>query len=232
MTQVNLSELTTEQRQALMKELEQEQLADKQRIESEREQYKELVHNAVARNFKMLQSLSNSIQHVKRAVFADFDTIIAMKEELYKVKEGQRSHTFSSENGNISIKLGYRVRDHYDDTVNVGVAKVKEYLATLAKDDESAELVGALNDMLKPNKDGNLKPSRVLELRKWANKKQDPVFLDGVHIIENSYKPAMSCQFIEVRHKDEKGREHSLPLSISAFDIEINETEAAEQATA
>lgn len=229
MAKVNLSELTPEQRQALMQELEQEQQASKQRIENEREKYKEIVYEAVQRNFEMLKSLSNSIQHVKRSVFNDFDSIIAMKEELYKVKEGQRSHTFSSENGNISIKLGYRVRDHYDDTVGVGVAKVKEYLATLAKDDESAELVGALNDMLKPNKDGNLKPSRVLELRKWANKKQDPVFLDGVHIIENSYKPAMSCQFIEVRYKDEKGREHSLPLSISAFDIEIDKESESEK---
>lgn len=227
MAQIDLTKLTPEQRKALMQELEQEQRAKQQRIESEREQYKELVHTAVARNFEMLQSLSNSIQHVKRSVFADFDTIIAMKEELYNVRENQRSHTFSSEDGNISIKLGYRVRDHYDDTVNVGVAKVKEYLATLAKDDESAELVEALNDMLKPDKNGNLKPSRVLELRQWANRKQDPTFLDGVHIIENAYKPAMSCQFIEVRYKDDKGREHSLPLSISAFDIEIDKDEKA-----
>lgn len=227
MTQVNLSKLTPEQRKALMQELEQEQQAEKQRIESEREQYKELVHIAVGRNFEMLQSLSNSIQHVKRAVFADFDTIIAMKEELYNARENQRSHTFSSKDGNISIKLGYRVRDHYDDTVGAGVAKVKEYLATLAKDAESAELVEALNDMLKPDKNGNLKPSRVLELRQWANRKQDPTFLDGVHIIENSYRPAMSCQFIEVRYKDEKGREHSLPLSISSFDIEIDKDDKA-----
>ncbi len=226
-TKVDLSQLSSEEKAELMAQLEREQQQEQQRIENEREQYKELVFDAVIKNFDILKSLSNTIQHVKRTVFADFDAIIAMKEELFGIKEGQRTHTFSSEDGNISIKLGYRAKDFYDDTVSVGVAKVKKYLATLAKDEESAELVEALNDMLKPDKKGNLKPSRVLELRKWANKKQDPVFLDGVHIIENAYKPSISCQFIEVRYKDEKGREHSLPLSISAFDIEIDKKEAA-----
>ncbi len=225
---VNLNDLTPEQRAELLEELKQEEVAKQQQIESEREQYKELVYDTVSKNFEMLKSLSDTIQHVKRSVFADFDTIIAMKEELFKVKEGQRSHTFSSKAGKLSIKLGYRAKDFYDDTVSIGVAKVKQYIATLAKDKESAELVDALNDMLKADKKGNLKPSRVLELRKWANKKQNPTLLDGVKIIENAYKPSISCQFVEARFKDEKGREHSLPLSISAFDIEIDKQEDKE----
>lgn len=220
---VKLSELTTAQKAELMQQLEQEQKTEAQRISNEREQYKELVNSAVLRNFETLKSLSNNIQHVKRIIFNEFDTLIAMKEELYNVKEGQRSHTFSSEDGSKSIKLGYRVRDRYDDTMSTGVAKVKQYLSTLAKDTESAELVEGITDLLKMDKNGNLKPSRVLELRRWANRNQDPIFLDGVNIIENSYKPVMSCQFIEVRYKDEQGREHSLPLSISAFDIEVKE---------
>lgn len=228
---VNLSKLTAEEKQALMQELEQEKAAEKKRIENERNNYKEIVHAAVNINFEMLKSLSNSIQHVKRSVFAEFDTIIKMKEELYGVKEGQRSHTFSNEDGTISIKLGYRVRDNYDDTVTTGVAKVKEYLATLAKDEESSEIIDGVNILLKSDQNGNLKPSRVLELKQWANKTQHPVFLDGVKIISESYKPAISCQFVEVRYKDAKGREHSLPLSISAFDIDIDEKEENKEAT-
>ncbi len=227
-TKVDLSQLSAEDKAKLMEQLEQEQRQKQQRIDNEREQYKELVFDAVIKNFGILKSLSDTIQHVKRTVFADFDAIIAMKEELFGIKEGQRSHTFSSEDGNISIKLGYRAKDVYDDTVSIGVAKVKQYIATLAKDEESAELVDALNDMLKADKKGNLKPSRVLELRKWANKNKNETLLDGVKIIENAYKPSISCQFIEVRFKDEKGREHSLPLSISAFDIEVDKKDDKE----
>jgi hypothetical protein len=58
----------------------------------------------------------------------------------------------------------------------------------------------------------------VLELRKLANRVQNSEFSDGIRIIEESYKPVKSCQFIEVRFKDDKGREQTLPLSISAFD--------------
>ena len=93
-------------------------------------------------------------------------------------------------------------------------------MATLAKDTESAALVETIMDLLKKDAKGNLKASRVLELRKLANRVQNAEFSDGIRIIEESYKPVKSCQFIEVKFKDEHGREHALPLSISAFDIE------------
>ncbi len=222
MSTVDLSQLSAEDKAKLMAQLEQEQAEKQERIDKEREQYKHIVNDAVLSNFDMLKQLSNSIQHVKRVVFNEFDAIIAMKEELFKVKEGQRSHTFSTLDGRISIKLGYRIRDNYDDTVTTGVAKVREYLSTLAKDKASAEMIDGINILLKSDKKGNLKPGRVLELKAWADKSGNLTFLDGVKIIENAYKPAISCQFIEVRYKDEKNREHSLPLSISAFDIEVD----------
>ncbi|MCL2246196.1 MAG: DUF3164 family protein, partial [Lentimicrobiaceae bacterium] len=70
----------------------------------------------------------------------------------------------------------------------------------------------------KPNKDGVLKASRVLELEKLANRVNNPEFTDGLRIIKEAYKPMKTCQFVSVKYKDETGNEKTLPLSMSAID--------------
>ena len=54
-----------------------------------------------------------------------------------------------------------------------------------------------LNLLLKKDKNGNLKASRVLELKKIAKQVGDSEFIDGVKIIEAAYRPNKSSTFIE-----------------------------------
>lgn len=219
---VDLSQLTAEQKNQLMKELAAEEANKKQRIKAERDNYKSLVHETVTNLFPTLVELSSTIRETKEFVFGELETIKRLKSELYGVKENQQSDTFTSNDGKISIKLGYRVTENFDDTLHAGVEKVKSYLATLAKDQDSAALVETIMDLLKKDAKGNLKANRVLELRKLANRVNNEEFSDGIRIIEESYRPNRSCNFIEARFKDDNGTEHSLPLSISAFGLDID----------
>ncbi|MDR1370920.1 MAG: DUF3164 family protein [Dysgonamonadaceae bacterium] len=219
MEKIDLSKLSQDDRKALMEQLEAEDKANKERIKAERDNYKTMVNETVRESFVPLMGLSKSILDAKKQVFDNFETIIALKGELFGTKEEQQSHTFTTIDGNISIKLGHRVNDNFDDTLSSGIEKVKAYMATLAKDTESAALVETIMDLLKKDAKGNLKAQRVLELRKLANRVHNAEFSDGIRIIEESYKPVKTCQFIEVKFKDEHGKEHALPLSISAFDL-------------
>jgi hypothetical protein len=160
--------------------------------------------------------LSEAIIKEKAHVFKSFEQILEMKQNLYGVKTDQQSHTFTSADGNISIKLGHRIVDSYDDTVNIGVSKVKDFLKTLARDENSAVLVDTVMNLLKRDDKGNLKANRVLELEKLAHKTGDEMFLDGIRIIKESYHPVRTCQFVTVSHKDDNGREVFLPLSMSS----------------
>ena len=117
----------------------------------------------------------------------------------------------------MSITLGNRVNEGWDDTVEAGIAKVKEYLATLAKDDNSAALVETVMGLLAKDRKGALKANKVLELERLAVKSQNPEFLDGINIIKQAYRPVPTCQFISVKLKDDKGVESQLPLSLAAM---------------
>lgn len=192
--------------------------AEKARVEKERETYKEMKDATIRTNFELLKQVSGLMLEAKNTVFGNMGTLISMKDDLYKTKTERQSDTFSTEDGEISLKLGNRINEGWADTVDIGVQKVKDYLKTLAKDENSANLVETVMNLMAKDRKGNLKANKVLELEKLAVKSGDENFVDGINIIKNAYRPSPSCQFIEVKFKDDEGKERSLPLSMSAIE--------------
>lgn len=214
---MDIRNLTKEEREELKAQLEAEEKAEKARVENEREEYKRLVDASVRSAVGKLQKLSDEMMRVKREVFEEFDTLIRMKNELFRVKLDRKTDTFTTGDGVMSVTLGSRTNEGWDDTVEAGIAKVKEYLGTLAKDDNSAALVETVMGLLAKDRKGALKANKVLELERLAVKSQDKEFLDGIGIIKAAYRPVPTCQFISVETKDEKGNATPLPLSLSAM---------------
>lgn len=214
---MDITKLSAEQKAELKRQLDAEEKAEKLRVQNERETYKDLVDKTVLSNLKRLQNLSSEMQRIKSEVFADFETVIKMKNELFNVKGDRKSDTFTTKDGLYTLTLGSRVNEGWDDTVEAGITKVKEYLRTLAKDDNSAALVDTVMSLLAKDRKGALKANKVLELEKLAVKSQNVEFIDGINIIKNAYRPVPTCQFIDVSMKDDKGNPVSLPLSLSAM---------------
>lgn len=214
---MDYEKLTEKEKAELRAGIEAEDKAKKQKQQEDRETYKVLSDKFVASNVKKLQNLSSQMMLIKQEVFGDAELLIDMKDDLFKTKADRRSNTFTTQDGLMSITLGNRVNEGWDDTVNAGIAKVREFLGTLAKDDNSAALVETVMGLISKDRKGNLKANKVLELEKLAIKTQDEKFLDGIAIIKAAYRPEPSCQFIEVTLKDEKGNEQKLPLSLAAM---------------
>ncbi len=213
---MTLDNLTPEQKRALLDQLQKEEAEKKERIKTERATYKALVTETVEKAFPLLQQVSAQLSEVKTRVFNDFKTLVEAKKELFECNTDlQNSHTFSSEDGSITISLGYNVNDGWDDTVNVGIEKVKEYLESLVKDESSKALVSAVMRLLVKDTKGNLKASRVLMLKQLAEQQGDKNFLDAIGIIQNAYKPVRSKEYIRCEYKGKDGEKLILPLSIT-----------------
>lgn len=217
MENIKLNELSAAQKAQLKAQLEAEEKAEKARVQSERDAYKDLVDVTVEKAVKRLQRLSDEMMLVKREIFTEFETLIATKNELFKTKADRQSDTFTTADGTMSLTLGNRVNEGWDDTVEAGIEKVKAYLATLAKDDNSAALVATVMNLLAKDRKGALKANKVLELEKLAITSQDAEFIDGINIIKAAYRPVPTCQFIQVELKDEDGKARKLPLSLAAM---------------
>ena len=141
--------------------------------------------------------------------------IESMKAELFGVKDDQQSHTFTNSEGTMRITIGHYMLDNYRDTVNEGIAMVKTYIESQARDDASRALVKAILRLLSRDEAGNLKASRVLQLQKMAEETGDERFIEGVRIIQESYQPTPSKDYIRAAVRDESGAWVAIPLSMT-----------------
>lgn len=215
---MDIKNMTAAQRAELKAQLEAEERAEKQKREDNIEAYKNSVDEFCRSKFARLQVLSEEMRRAKEEVFADAATLIKLKDELYDTKSDRRSDQFTTSDGRITIALGNRTNDGWDDTVNVGVDKVKTFIRSLAKDEDSAALTEMVMNLLAKDRKGNLKASRVLQLREIARKSGYPELIEATDIIQSAYRPVDTCQFISVSYKDEKGVKQTLPLSLAAME--------------
>ena len=214
---MDITNLTKEERAELLARLSEEKKKEEALVQQRRDSYKELVDSTVREAVGKLTRLSNEMMRVKQEVFNDFATLIKSKNELFNVKIDRQSDTFTTSDSAASITLGNRTNEGWDDTVNAGIEMVREYMATLATNQETAILIETIMGLLAKDRKGTLKANKVLELEKLAVKSQNALFLEGIKVIKDAYRPVPTCQFISVKLKDKEGKEMQLPLSLSSM---------------
>ncbi|MCF0235599.1 MAG: DUF3164 family protein [Bacteroidaceae bacterium] len=196
--------------------------AEKQKKEAaelrkqQRGEYAALTDDLVASSIPKLVALNEHMAALKQAIYDDFSTLLTMKSEVLGItKDGQRSHTFTTSDSQKRITLGVNTIDAYRDTVEDGIAMVRQYIESLASDETSKALVAAVLKLLSRDERGNIKASRVLQLRKLAEEIGDERFVEGVRIIEEAYQPAESKRYIRAERKNEQGAWVNIPLSLT-----------------
>lgn len=213
-------EMTAEERKEFEAyRAEKQKKEEKERQKKQRSEYAEMVDEEVRAAIPQLRELSEQIKVVKETVFGNFDTILKMKSEVLGLtKDDQRSHTFTTGDSKLRLTLGVNTIDGYRDTVEDGIAMVKAYIESLAKDETSKALVNAVLRLLSRDQSGNIKASRVLQLRKMAEETGNDRFIDGVQIIEESYQPTATKRYIRAEYKNDKGAWVSIPLGMTDVD--------------
>ena len=178
--------------------------------------YNKMIDEQVELTMPKLMDISQQLATVKAAIFGNFKALFDMKSDVLKMtKDGQRSHTFTSSDGTKKIELGCNNIDNYKDTVQDGIDMIKAYISGLAKDAETQNLVEMVLKLLSKDQKGNLKASRVLQLRAMADRSGNSQFKEGVEIIMDAYDPIPSKQFVRAWVKGDQGEWQSIPLSIT-----------------
>lgn len=209
--EIKLEELSKEQLDSLIKQAEAVKTEAERRRREDKDAYLQMVDEAILQSIPELKEISEKMLQAKAKVFERFKKLIEIKESLYKVKDNQQTHTFTTQDGKLTLCLGSRTVNDYDSTLDSGIEKIKKYISSFDADNELTEVV---NQLLKLDKNGNLKPSRVMELAQLANKIDNIDFKVGVAIIQQAYQPRATCQFVTACENKETGKEY-IPLSMS-----------------
>ena len=219
MTAVTMTAEEKAQFEAFKKE--QKRMEQRRQRSENRQAYAQLVDEQVETAIPELVSLSEQISAVKRTVFSNFKAVLDMKRDVMHLnkREGQFSHTFTNSAGTMRITLGSNTIDAYRDTAEDGIAMVKEYITSLAKDEDTQLLVDTILRLLAKDQQGNLKASRVLQLKQMAEQTGNERFIEGVQIIMEAYQPATTKQYVRAEVKSEEtGAWKTVPLSVTDAD--------------
>ena len=182
-----------------------------------REQYLSMVDEQIDASIEELERLSGQISATKSRVMDNFKAVLELKREVIQTRDfdSQRSHTFTNSEGTKRITIGVYTLDGYADTAEDGIQKVKDYITSLARDENSQMLVSAVLKLLSKNQQGMLKASRVIQLRKMAEQSGSEEFMEGVRIIEESYRPVPSKTFIRADIKGDNGEWKPISLGVT-----------------
>nr|DAM28788.1 MAG TPA: Protein of unknown function (DUF3164) [Caudoviricetes sp.] len=198
---------------------ERERKRREEQRKQQREQYGEMVDAEVTKAIADLSALSGRIREIKEQVYRNFDTVLELKADILGLKaDTQRSHTFTTSDSRYRLTLGVNTIDGYRDTVEDGIAMVREYIESLAKDEQTRALVNAVMRLLSRDAQGNIKASRVLQLRRMAEESGNDRFIEGVRIIEESYQPTVTKRYIRAERRNDKGAWVYIPLSMTDVD--------------
>ena len=210
MAEFNFENLSPEEKEQLAREAfksKEKELAKRAKEEQEAH-YKQLVDETIEKAVESVGELHIKMTVAKKQIFNDFDTVIALKNELYTgqkwLKTDRVTNTFTNQEGNKRVTVGYHTNDNYLDTYTEGVKLVEEYISSLATDENGQKLADMVKVLLSERgKGGQLKAQNVLRLQRMANDSKNETFIEGMRIISDAYSPTKSKQFVKVEIKGE-----------------------------
>lgn len=212
---MNIKDLTKEEKARLLEELASEEKREREERAAREADYKRLSGETVDELWPTLKEASLRLAEAKTQVVGELYTLVGIKQDLYGVKDEQRSHSFINRAGTRRITIGVYTRDAWDETVGSGEAKIREAIRTLGRDDNSRALVDAVLTLLSKDKAGNLKIKSVWQLQKLAERIENDDFREGLRIIQEAYRPEPTKIYVVAEEKNDLGAWVSVPLGMT-----------------
>lgn len=190
-TSIKLSEMTPEDKKALLAELAKEQQEAKAKIKSEKSALKEIAVEFLDKNIDTLVKRQGELEHLVESLFTDFSKIIELKSQVFGVDIlEQDSHTITNSDGTASIKIGQNVNITFDGTEAAGVQKIMNYLTAISGSEDNEDMKKmseTVKMLLKPSlKTNMLNPAKIIQLNGMRATYNSPEFDEGMDIIVNA----------------------------------------------
>lgn len=194
---IETKDLTAEQRKQLMDDLKAEQKRSKAERKQAIKDYKNLAELFVTEHIGSLTTHKDVTSKIITRLFEDYQVVLDFKEQIYG-QRAQDSYTSTTTDGRASITIGHNITIKFDGTEVVGIEKVKEFISSLAdQDDNTKKLTKIVDVALKRNaKTGMLKPAKIIELNSLRDEFNSELFNEGLDIIVASQIRTRTSTFV------------------------------------
>lgn len=198
MSNIDLSQLTDEQRKELIKQAKELAKAQKEQKAQDKILLKDLENDFVKENIDFFIDKRGALEDKILVLFGNIEAIVELRAKVYNNdKREQDSHTFTLDDGSASIKIGWNIRPTFNGTEAEGIVKIKQYMASLAGESENEKiLMEFLNVALKTDVQGNYNPKKVRELNSMRNRANSELFNEGMDIVNEAMQDIRTSRYI------------------------------------
>ncbi len=214
---VDLSQLTDEQLDELLKKREEKKRKDneKKRIAYETDR-DELVNKLVSRAME----LNVLMRDFKKDAIERLEAFRERAQEYGEI----RSHSkggFSLRHSEGDIKVSYdrNTKIEYDERADHAAELIKDFLADMVKkrDQDAYEMIMSL---LQKNKAGDFKPSLIMALISKRDRFADERWKKAIKLFEECHNTHLVSMSVSFYRKDQSGKDANIPLSLPSVSIE------------
>ncbi|MDM1513565.1 hypothetical protein [Myroides odoratimimus] len=194
---IDLGQLTPAQIKTLQQQIEAKRKEDADKEKRNKAALVDLTEDVVDKHIDNFVGLQGDLNQSIMNLFDDAKAIIDARAEVYgNKKREQESHTLTKRDGTASIKMGWNIKPTFDGTESEGIAKIKEYMSSLAGDEKNEKIMMEfLNTFLKTDASGNYQPQLVRKLNEKREVANSKLFDDGMDIIEASIVDIRTSMF-------------------------------------
>jgi len=226
MENVDLSKLTTDELQELLKKKQKEEKEKRLREKQEYEAKRDLLVTSLIDRAKVLH---NQMKDFKQYAI---DTLEAFREEanaygdIKKTSKGGFSlrHSETQE----LVSLDRNTIAEYDERASMAEGLIKEFLEDKVKkrDQQTFRMVTAL---LERNKQGDFTPGRIASLLKVKDNYEDPRWVKAMQLFEESYRVRDISYSVSFFRKNAMDKDEAITLTFASIPVdrpEMSETDS------
>lgn len=217
MSELNLKDLTPEERKRLMLQLAEEEKKEQKQIEKRRKMYEEARDVMINCQYAEACEIAGILKEFKDRLHAAFEH---HEEELRKYG-GIRSNSkggFSliHSNGDIRVRRLRGTEPVWDERGAKGVDLIADFLKdTIKKRD--LDTYEILIGFIQKNDKGDLEYSKVMQLLQHRDRFDDERWLKGLSLIQESYSISLRAYSYNFQKKNAEGKWESLEINFTSI---------------
>ena len=207
---VDLSQLSAEERAAL---IEQAKELDAKEREERKQAYEQMKTDAIVGLITVAKDINERLTEFKQHSFETMDTLYDLLKE-YSGRHAGGKGNFSVEFENFKVDYSRQGRGSYDERATEAEKYIFDFIESRYSEDEGTkEFILSLLE----RKKGELDPDNIQKLYKYESKFADPNFSKACELFRESYQYNHSKDYIRFYEKDEHGKWQNILLQFSAI---------------
>lgn len=209
---MNLNEMSAAEKSAMLRQLQQEDAANKQK---NRAAYEAIRDEVVARYVKLFGEMESQLVLLKEQMDCDINELIGLMATYGQTKRNEQvGFTITATDGSQIIVQSAKIQD-YDERAELAAAKIREFVKRRFTDAKDAEFILGLLD--KKGNNGNFDSRNIQTLYKHENRYEDAEWREAIALFKESYIERGRKRYYRVNKAQEDGSLLGIKLDFASL---------------